>query len=110
MRTVAAISLLPEDRVHNPNESDNEDTYLDQVRICNVHWHFTFHSGRCWTRPPAQATSILSSGGLVPPETGGQAAFRVFCFPTSLLYITKHLFVNIFFSYYVRTSASGSAS
>ena len=42
------LFFSPKDRVTQSYESDNEDTYLDQIRICNVHWH----------------PSFLSSGGL----------------------------------------------
>ena len=44
-------------------ESDNEDTYLDQIRIGNVHWQ----------------PSFLSSGGL--PLRRGQAALVCSDFP-----------------------------
>lgn len=25
--------------INETNKGDNEDTYLDQIRICNIHWH-----------------------------------------------------------------------
>ena len=33
------LFFSPEDCITQSYESDNEDTYLDQIRICNVHWH-----------------------------------------------------------------------
>ena len=27
------------DLINETDKSNNEDTYLDQIRICNVHWH-----------------------------------------------------------------------
>ena len=47
-------------------ESDNEDTYLDQVRICNIHWH----------RPP-----FFRPEGEAPPFMEGRPPFMYSAFP-----------------------------
>ena len=33
------LFFSPKDCIAQSYESDNEDTYLDQIRICNIHWH-----------------------------------------------------------------------
>ena len=63
IRGSGRLFFSPKDRITQSYESDNEDTYLDQIRICNVHWQ----------------PSFLSSGGL--PLRRGQAALVCSDFP-----------------------------
>lgn len=55
---------FPEDCITQSYESDNEDTYLDQIRICNKHWH----------RPP-----FYRPEGDAPSKYGGVG--RLLCVP-----------------------------
>ena len=99
---VAAIFFC----VTQSNESDNEDTYLDQVRICNVHWHFYVPLrsllDECHRH---SATSFLSSGGLVPPKPEGRPPFMYSAFPHHY-YILRTFVRQYFFLATMCTSAS----
>ena len=33
------LFFILKDLIHKTDKGDNEDTYLEQIRICNVHWH-----------------------------------------------------------------------
>ena len=33
------LFFVLKDLVNKTNKCNNEDTYLDKIRICNVHWH-----------------------------------------------------------------------
>ena len=73
------LFFSPENLIYQTHKGDNEDTKLDQIRICNIHWH----------------PSFLSFGGL-PLRYGGQPPLALWLSHVqSILYINSIINIRL---------------